>query len=201
MKSFNPYPPARSKTSAGGFTLIEVMVSTGLMTLVLAAVTSLFLYGAKNFIIEGNYTDLNRQSRHTVDVLSKEIRGATSLVSFTNGVSLLLQNTTAGTTTLVSYNTNSSTLTMTKTSGGTATTMTLLTQCDQWGFTLYSRAPYFTSTNITFYLATNGSGTLDPNFCKLISMSWKCSRPVMTTKLTTEHVETAEVVLRNQVKY
>ncbi len=49
-----------------------------------------------------------------------------------------------------------------------------------------------------FYPATNSSGVYDPSICKLINMSWKCSRTILGSKMNTESVQTAQVVLRNK---
>jgi hypothetical protein len=76
--------------------------------------------------------------------------------------------------------------------------MTVLTECDRWDFGLYQRTPLVTSSNVFYYPATNTAGTLDPKLCKLINLSWKCSRLVAAQKLNTESVQAAQFVLRNK---
>jgi hypothetical protein len=49
-----------------------------------------------------------------------------------------------------------------------------------------------------FFPATNSAGAYDLSVCKLINMTWKCSRTVLGSKLNTESVQTAQVVLRNK---
>jgi hypothetical protein len=73
-----------------------------------------------------------------------------------------------------------------------------LTECDQWGFSLYQRTPLLTSTNVVFYPATNGLGAPDATICKLIDLSWKCSRTIAAMKINTESVQSAQIVLRNK---
>jgi hypothetical protein len=73
------------------------------------------------------------------------------------------------------------------------TTRVLLTECDRWDFKLFTRAPNVTSTNIVF------NPTQDLNACKLIDMSWKCSRTILGQPVNTESVQTAKVVLRNKI--
>ena len=68
-------------------------------------------------------------------------------------------------------------------------TRTNLAGCDQWTFSMFQRTP---TNNWTFYPAS------DKSLCKLIQMSWKCSRTILGKKINTEEVMTAEVVLRNK---
>jgi len=76
--------------------------------------------------------------------------------------------------------------------------LTALTECDTWNFALYQRTPYITSTNVLYYPATNGSGVMDVNLCKLISLSWKCSRTIFAQKVNTESVQAAQIILRSK---
>jgi hypothetical protein len=109
------------------------------------------------------------------------------LGAMTNGV--ISQITT------ITCDTNAGTLIMAKT--GEAS-QTLLTGCDNFGFQIFNRYP--NPTNMTFSVSTNAStGRLDARFCKVINMNWKCSRTILGSKLNTEIVQTAQVVLRNQV--
>jgi hypothetical protein len=68
-------------------------------------------------------------------------------------------------------------------------TRTLLSGCDNWSFAFYIRVP---DSNGVFYSTTDASA------CKLINMSWKCSRANIIAKMNTESIVTAEVALRNK---
>jgi hypothetical protein len=109
-----------------------------------------------------------------------------------------LTNATLGVLYTITYNTNTSTVTLATTGQSTVTN---LTSCDSWTFSLFSRAPDTNNfaNDITFCPSTNTTGQLDPTFCKLIYLNWKCSRTVRGVKLNTEDVQTAQIVLRNQV--
>ena len=162
----------------------------------------LTVYGARTFVALGNYVDLDEQSRNAVDIIGREIRNSSAVVGFQTNLpilSLTLTNESAATSVTLTYNQNNRTLTMAKTGQSIVTN---LTQCDQWNFALYDRAPNTNtfSTNIIFYPSTNGNGQIDPTYCKLVNMSWKCSRTILGAKLTTESVQTAQIVLRNKVK-
>jgi hypothetical protein len=189
----------RHPIGARAFTLIELSVALGLSTVTALVIGFLTVYGARTFVAMGNYVDLDDQSRNAVDVIGREVRDASAVIGFQTNLSsqyLTLTNATLGQRVRLIYSPTARTLTMTKTG---QLPITLLTQCDQWNYSLYDRAPLITSNNILFHAATNASGQLDPSFCKLINMSWKCSRTILGAKLTTESVQTAEIVLRNKV--
>lgn len=182
--------------SAAGFTLAEMMVATAMASLLVASVIALGMFATKSFNIMGNYVDLDAQSRHASDVMSQQIRDASALVAYsTNYPSYLeLTNSINGQLTFIIYSPSSSKLWMGRTGNATATSWnTLLTHCDDWTFSLYNRAPNISSNNVTFFTTTNAVT------CKMINMTWKCSRRILGAKLNTESVQTAEIVLRNQI--
>ena len=188
--------PCQQPTYA--FTLTEVLVALAIGSLLLAAVVSLSLFGLRSFAALGNYSDLDARSRNALDVMSRDFRQSTGLLSFTNTMafkSLLFTNALENSTTRITYDSNARTLVFAK-SGQPA--QTPLTECDAFDFALYQRTPLVTATNLLFYPATNGAGILDPKLCKLITMSWKCSRAIMGAKVNTETVQTAQIILRNK---
>lgn len=176
------------------FTLVEGMVAVGLGTLVLAVVASLSVYSARTFSAMSNYVDLDMHSRNALDVISREVRQATAVtdVGTNSGISYItLTNTDSMAVIAVSWNPTAATLSFEKTG---QPRRVVLTGCDNWNVWLYNRAPNLTSTNISFNAATNLAS------CKLINMSWKCSRTILGSKLNTESVQTAQIVLRNKIK-
>jgi Prokaryotic N-terminal methylation motif len=191
--------PAFLRRPRAAFTLIEMVIAVGLGTILLTVVAGLGVYGARTFLSMGNYIDLDDQSRNAVDTIGREIRDASAVLAFQTNLPtriLTLTNATAGVTVKFIYDSKNRTLVFQKTG---QPEQTLLTQCDQWNFALYDRAPVATNL-LSFHAATNGVGQLDPSFCKLINMTWNCSRTVIGAKLTTESVQTAQIVLRNKVK-
>ena len=170
-------------------TFVELLVALSLSTLVLGGVLLLFLASMKSFTGMGNYASLTAQSRRSLDLMSKEIREATAILSATNTAtakSLTLCNAFKGTTNVYSWDSTSGNLVWSKTG---QTTRTNLTGCDSWDFSFYQRNPTNGWTFVT---------TTDLGLCKLINMTWKCSRTVMGAKLNTEDLVTAEIVLRNK---
>jgi hypothetical protein len=181
-----------------GVTLVEVLVATGLGSLVLAAVGFLSLFGARSSLAMANYTDLEFKSRYALDLISREIRQAKAVVSFQTNLplkSITLTNADQAASITLTFDSNESTVTLQKTG---QSPITALTGCDRLDFTLYQRTPLVTATNIIFYPATNTSGVLDPSLCKLINLSWKCSRTILAQKINTESVQAAQIVLRNK---
>lgn len=182
--------------AARGFTLVEMLVATAVGVLALAMIMGAFNFSGTNFAAMGNYSDLDRKSRQALDLLSREIRNSSAVISPCTSSVLTLTNATQQAKITLTYDANARTLTMAKT--GYAT-QTLLSQCDQWSYSLYSKAPNLVSTNILFYGATNGAGSVDLTVAKLINMKWKCSRTIFGSKRNTETIQTAQLVLRNKV--
>ena len=73
----------------------------------------------------------------------------------------------------------------------------LLTGCEKWDFQFFQRAPQ-KGGSYAFFPATNSAGAYDLSICKLINMSWKCSRSILDSRVNTESVQTAQLVLRNK---
>lgn len=184
--------PARSRSR--GFTLMEVLVAMGVSSVVLASVASMALYGTRTSMALVNYSDLDGKSRYAADILSREVRGATSLVAFQTN-QLTFTNSMAAVRMVVSYDPTNRVVTLAETG---QPTRTLLTECDRWLYNLYQRTPLITATNITFFPSTNTTGVMDPSLCKVVSLSWKCSRTLMRQKSNTESVQAAQIVLRNK---
>jgi len=180
------------RTSA--FTLVEASIAVGLGTLILAVVASLSVYSARTFGALSNSVDLDMRSRNALDIISREVRQATAVVDRqTNaGVSYItLTNTDALSSFQISWVPESGTLFVQK-SGQPR--QVVLTGCDNWNVWLYNRAPNLNPTNLSFNAATNLAS------CKLVNMSWRCSRTILGSKINTESVQTAQIVLRNKVR-
>ena len=158
----------------GAFTLVELLV--------LAVVATLTVFTVRSFVAMGNYNDLERASTYALDTMSKEVRQAAQLVSYsTNQVSFQLLD---GTPLVYQYDPRAETLTQIK--GGQREV--LLEQCDFLQFNIYQRNP---SNDFTFY------PTAVADQVKLLDVSWRCSRKVLGQKLNTESVQTSKIVIRN----
>jgi hypothetical protein len=179
---------------AAGFTLVEAMIAVGIGGLVMAVVASMSIYSARTFSAMSNYVDLDVHSRYALDVIAREVRQATAVVAAgTNGsVSYVtLTNVDTAASIRVAWNMDRATLSLQKTD---QPEKVVLTGCDRWKVWFYNRAPNVSSTNLSFNQVT------DLTTCKLMNMSWKCSRTIMGSKMNTESVQTAQIVLRNKIK-
>jgi len=178
-------------------TLVEVMVSVAVGSIILALGGSLWLFGSRSFAAMGNYADLDAKSRKALDLMSRDIRQATRVTGFQNSGTtkwLTVTNATQGTAITYTWNAAPRTLVCEKTS---EPAQVYLTECDRWDFDLFQRAPQKGGSYV-FFPATNTAGAYDLSICKLINMTWKCSRTILGSKVNTESVQTAQVVLRNK---
>ena len=179
-------------------TLVEVMIATGLGSMVLGAVSLFTMYGARSSVAVINYTDLDAKSRYALDVISREMRQANALIDSQPNLPvkyLTLTNIDQSASIKITFDSSARTVTLEKTGQPTQTN---LTECESWGFNLYQRTPWMTATNVLFYPATNNAGSVDSSLCKLINLSWKCSRSILGNKVNTESVQSAQIVLRNK---
>lgn len=180
MNGLHPIIRRPSTHARSGWTLVELMIAVALAAIVMGAVLATFIYVAKSFIIFGNYYDLDKDSRHTLDVFSRDIRSISNVTSFaSSGI-----NFVDITGNQINYNWNGSNFI--RTYNGESQVM--LKDCDYFNLNFYQRN---VNTNFVFYT------TSTKNEIKLVDVQWHCWRPVLGSKLTTESVQTAKIVVRN----
>lgn len=171
--------------------LVELMVATSLGSVVLAAVMALTVYSARSFAAVSNYVDLDMKSRNALDKMSQEIRQADGLTTFTTN-QLVFSGTDPVTSSAytLTYSYNSGAATLTRQKSSEAQSQTLLTQCSALTWSMYQRN------------MTNGTDqpipTSDVSQCKLIKLTWICSRSILGKSLNTESVQSAEIVIRKK---
>jgi prepilin-type N-terminal cleavage/methylation domain-containing protein len=182
--------PALRRALDSGLTLVEMMIAVALGVLLLGIIASLTWYTAQSFVALGNYDDLDRYSRTALDTMSRDIRQARSLVSYQTN-RLVFQDYDGATNLTYAWNPGTRILARQKAN----ITTVLLTNCDRLTFTISQRSP---SNNFKFYPAINHiTGTFDPTMCKLVDVSWTCSRQIRGQAVNTESIQTAKIVLRN----
>jgi len=162
--------------------IMEMMVALLIGSIVIAAVYSLTLFTAKSFAAMANYGDLDNASRNALDTLSRDLRQSRSLASFATNRLVLVDCNTNNLT--YSWDQSARQVTRTDVNGSAV----LLSQCDYLSFDISQRNP---SNNFTFYPTTNAS------LAKLVDVSWRCSRTIFGSKVNTESVQTAKIVIRN----
>jgi len=184
MILFSSRSTRKRRHSGLGWTLMEMVVGTGVGSLMLIAAAQITMFTARSFVAMGNYNDLDRASRNALDTMSMEIRGAKSVGSFATN-RLVLTNMDG---TVFSYSWDASSGNVTRTWG--SENKVILTGCDYFCFDVYQRNP----TNQFWFPYETTSA---PYFTKLVNVSWKCSRQILAAKVNTESVQTAKIVIRN----
>jgi Tfp pilus assembly protein PilW len=171
-------------------TLVELMVATGVGSIVLVAVMSLSLLSARSFAALTNYVDLDIKSRTALDTMAADIRQAEALTSASlTNLTFKIVDISSGATNALNYNYDSARTTLTRTLAGQSTV--LLTNCTFLQFSIFMRNPV--------------DGTYDqypvddmtrPDLCKLVQLTWICSRNVLGRFANTESVQSAKIVIR-----
>jgi prepilin-type N-terminal cleavage/methylation domain-containing protein len=188
---------ASRRRGSCGMTLVELMVGVAISSIILALASSMWLFGSRSFAAISNYADLDARSRTALDLMSREIRQASRVIAFQNtGTTrwLTVTNVALGTGSTYKWDATPRTLVCQRPG---QPDQVYLTECDRWDLDLFQRAPQKGGA-YAFYPATNMSGAYDLSICKLVNMSWKCSRTILGNKVNTESVQTAQIVLRNK---
>jgi prepilin-type N-terminal cleavage/methylation domain-containing protein len=174
------------------FTLVELSLALAVSGLILASTLSFSVYASKSFAAIHNYVDLEQRSQVAIDSMLRDIRETQFLLSYStatlpNGntiTNVLTFRDSDGTN--MTFNFTNNVLLKTK---GPETKM-LLTNVDFLTFQMFKRVP----VGGTFDQFPTGT----PTNCKLVSVSWICSRTIIGSKLNTESVQTAKIVIRKQ---
>jgi hypothetical protein len=175
--------PHSRRSRCQAMTLMEIMVASGIGSLLFVMVAALTMFSARSFVAMGNYADLDKTSRNALDIMSREIRQTKDMISFNNN-QLTFVNMDGS---LLVYYYNPSTRQLTRQTGNMPPQV-LLTECDFLHFNVSQRNP---SNNFMFYPAPT-AGT-----AKLVDVSWRCSRKILGQPVNTESVQTAKIVIRN----
>jgi type II secretory pathway component PulJ len=175
---------------APGYTLIEVIVSMGVFTIAGLALVSVFLFSLKSFAAMGNYAALDRANREAMDLLTREIRQARQVTSYsTNSITIV-----NGSSLAVTYLFRPSTSQLVRTASD-GSSQVLLDDCKLIEFRLFQRNPVSGSYDIYPVATNNWQQTV-----KVVQLSWKSSRSSFNGLTQSENVQTARIVIRKQKK-
>ena len=173
-------------------TLADMTVAIAVSAIILTALLSFTVYAAKSFAAMENYVDLEQKSQNALDIMTRDIRESQFLISYgttTLPSGLLVTNVLTfqdSDNTPLTFQFTNNILVRTKSSEAT----TLLTNVDFLSFQIFQRNPV-AGTYDTYPTASATN-------CKLVSVSWICSRSILGSKLNTESVQTAKIVIRKQ---
>jgi hypothetical protein len=163
-------------------TLMDLLFATAIGAILLAVAGTMTVFAARSVLAMTNYTELDRHSRNALDSITRDVRQAASLDSYSTN-QIVLRNLDGSTCTFI-YSQGQGTLTRIK--DGVSTV--LLENCDRLAFNVSQRNP---SNDFTFFAASSLSTA------KLIDVNWKCSREIRGQKVNTESIQTAKIVMRN----
>ena len=173
------------------FTLVELLVGVAVSSVILTALISFTMYAGKSLAGMTNYVDLEQKSQNALDTMTTDIRATKFLVGYStkvvNGTTITNRLTfrDADDTDLTFHYTNN---VLRREKGGQSTM--LLTNVDFLTFQVFKRNPVPQSYE--------QYPTSDATNCKLVSVSWICSRNILGSRLNTESVQTAKIVIRKQ---
>ena len=176
-----------------GMTLVELQIASAISVILFTAVLALAFYTARSFAAFTNYIDLDVNSRNALDVMSTEIRQADLLKAATT-TSLTFQTTdlSTGATHDLQYVYTPAKKELTRIFDGGQPEV-LLTECTFLEFGTFQRNTTPSLANAFVPVATS-----QPNLCKVVQLTWVCSRRILGKTANTESVQSAKVVIRKK---
>lgn len=164
---------------------MEYLVASSIGLLAMAAALVLWAFATRTCASLLARMELSNTSKIALDRASQQIRNARVVKSCSPNQLVVCD--ALGTNITVAYNAGARTVVITN---GTTWT-TVLTECDNFQFSIYQRTPMANS----FELYTNAWNT---NTAKVVQMTWTCSRKITGDKSAAESQVSARVVIRNQ---
>ena len=182
MKTNNNQTSFRQRARA--FTLVEAIVALAVSSVAMIALVSLTMFTGRTFAALFNYVELDDSNRIAMDTISRDIRTAERVVSFS--ADEFTVESASGANLSYRYNAASRTLSRVATGGARV----ILRECERFNFTVCQRTPMGAMSEI--YPAA------DVATAKVINLSWVCSRSLLGQRANTESVQTARIVIRKQ---
>lgn len=174
----------RGRLARAGVSLAEFVIAMGVTAIVALALVAISVTTGRSLSEMFNYIDLDHYNRIALDTMTRDLRQVRFLSSYqTNAVSFIDQY--SNTLSFVYSPTNRL---LTRVSAGR--TNTLLRDCDFLQFGIYQRTPRSNSWDL--YTASELTN------CKVVSVTWSCSRAILGLKANTEQGQTARIIIRNK---
>lgn len=137
------------------------------------------------------YADLDRYSRNTLDLMTKELRQANRVTSCSStNLSAEMIDPTTGATNTLSYVYNPDAATLVRKFKGVQFTLLREIRPNSVKFSMFLRNPV--GGTVDQYPTT------DVSLCKVVQFSWLCSRTIIGNSNYTESVQSAKVVIRKE---
>jgi Tfp pilus assembly protein PilW len=167
-----------------GFMLPETLIAVGITGLVILVVTSFMMFSGRSFAALFNYVDLDDVNRIAIDQITRDVRQANRVTSYTTN-RLALEDSDLS---AIVYTYSPSSRTLTRTQHGS--TRVILHDCDSLGFSIGQRNTVGGSYDV--YPAATA------DTAKVVNVSWVCSRTIFGRRENSESVQTARIVIRKQ---
>jgi Tfp pilus assembly protein PilW len=176
-------------------TLAELMIAVSVGSIVLAAGTAFFVDSLRKSVAVANYYGMDNSSRSALGRMTKEIRQADKL-TFCSSTQMEFQTTDPNTLAVsnFTYTYNLPTKTLSRKPCARASSCqskVVLNDCQLWQVGFFQRTPI--------------GGTYDqypildpahPDLCKVVQLTWNCSRGVLGRPDVSEGVQSAKIVMR-----
>jgi hypothetical protein len=133
-----------------------------------------------------NYAEMSADSRHALDSMAQDIRNSKGVVECTGDSITLIDSKTNEFT----FRYDEPTRTVVRSADGVE--RVFLEGCDTMDWQLFQRTPKAGSYE--------GYPASRPELCKLVQVTWVCSRTLFGKKMHTETVQSARIVIRNNEK-
>lgn len=187
MECKNTFTERRRRAAAprrAGFTLIELMMAMGISLVIATAIGLLAFFSSRSFVAMTNYMEMAQYSRLALDKMSQEIRQTSQLTAYTtNSLTFLDVNGNS-----LRYTYDAGNRKLLRISAGV--TNTYLRECDALKFWIYQHT--VVSNTFECYIPASVTNA------RVVQVNWKCSRPILGTKATSDSVLSATIALRNR---
>ncbi len=171
---------ARTQSAAGGFSLVELMISLALIMMLTLALLTSFVFIARGDRSLQNYGEMNAQARVLLETLGEDLRAATDVTNFSaTSLSLVVPTNADATTTedvTWEYDSVSATVTREDSSG----TRTMARDVETFAY---------------YYANGNNVETISLIEVKQVQLSLRMLRLVAST-VTSEYVISAQFTMR-----
>jgi len=171
-----------------GFTLVEMLVATGLFGVVTGAVCTVYMASTRGFASLANYAELDKINRTALDILTKEIRQARLVTDVqSNSFSII-----SGDNISVTYWFNPSSKQFIR-SAGDGSSRVLISSCSLINFDVFQRNTVPGTWDQYPAATTNWS-----EYVKVLRLTWKTARAIPGGPGVSENVQTAKIIIRKQ---
>ena len=171
---------------------MEMMVATGVFSLISGLLATIFLFASGVSPRLTNYAILDKCNRHAMDVVTAEIRQAQKVLSYSSNSTSTSLTILNGSGANVTYAFDSTRQQFTRDDGRSSV---LLSNCNLVAFGLYVRPPESNS----FDMYPLNTGVNWQQQVKTIQLTWKTSMNICpTAQINSEDVQTACIVIRKQ---